>query len=119
MEQPFDMFYSIAFERFELGSSSIRLTQIHSKRFFFDTVFDSSRTKARILLESRSNTARNTSVNKVRQNQITNPDGGIWNNHLICFTPLHSNVSSGVRPISASIKYRIKDNISLTRVIFL
>ena len=45
--------------------------------------------------------------------RITIPDGGIWNNHLICFTPLHSNVSNWVRAISTSIKYCIKEDIPL------
>ena len=42
-EKPFDMFYFIAFERFEPGSSSIRLAQTHSKEYHScqrDIIFD-------------------------------------------------------------------------------
>ena len=40
---------------------------------------------------------------------FTNPDGGIWNNHLICFTPLHSNVSSWD---SRCIKYYVQESLT-------
>ena len=73
MEQPFDMFYSIAFERFELGSSRIRAVfesgltcsnqfKNMSSDISFDTVFDTGR----IRLEPSS-----------KHKQITNPDGGV------------------------------------------
>ena len=42
-----------------------------------------------------------------RGSPFTNPDGGIWNNHLICFTPLHSNVSSGIRVVSNTVSKNI------------
>ena len=69
---------------FEMYSTNFDLFKFHSKRFFFDTVFDIS--------QNVSNPARIPA----RIYSFTSPDGGIWNNHLICFTPLHSNVSNHI-----------------------
>ena len=61
MEQPFDMFYSIAFERFELGSSLVRVVSNIFKGI-------SSLTQYLILVESGS-----------KHKQITIPIWNIWN----------------------------------------
>ena len=61
MEQPFDMFYSIAFERFELSSSRIRAGfdayQNHIKE-------DISLIQYLIRLETSSNPVRNTNESR-------------------------------------------------------
>ena len=70
MEQPFDMFYSIAFERFELGSSRFRVGfetyQIpYQRKYLFE--LDLSKSK---WFEYGS-----------KHMQITIPDGGVHEVH--------------------------------------
>ena len=134
MEQPFVMIYSIAFERFELGfelySTNFDLLKFHSKRFFFDTVFDSSR-RVRTRFEcirSRGSpfTSSVKSELRIPSGTFTSPIGGIWNVHefhmahmkhpfdmfySIAFERFEPG-SSGIRPISTHfdlLKYIQKD----------